>query len=302
MTNCKELHTTSAKVSEHLFAFMIEYSMLSIGFCYDVFKNIGTKPAMFPHGKLLTEDVSLHENTCCYKFQYGSGLISGILMVAASVGACVLFGLHRDERITFEPLSEGNYLFLFYGASIIMSFVSLFLTIHALRSLMKLYYLPEVEFFFDEGLLVISLGGTYFLIALSLTAAFYEMKKAKYQLFFIFYIVDGILTYFQLTLQYLLIRNGIHRRAVLKKHFKHQPGRAAICFLMLTNFAQWVALSFMIVAMKGSVILIKFYGTTTWVVASNMLMPMDIFHRFHAGACLAEIFETSYKLPLKKTN
>ncbi len=275
--------------------------MLSIGFCYDIYNRIGTKSQPHARGRLIKqEDTYLQETGFFHNMSFIFAVVFGLIMIIISAIISTVFGLIRDDRLHLAIMPEGQYLYMFFGLCIANNFVNIFVTITALARIMRLHYKPEVEFIFDEMLLLVSLAGCYFLAAIMATAAFFEMGKHHYYIFCIFYIADCVLTYMQTTLQYILIRNGVHRRSVLAAHFKDKPGRNMIAFLMLSNMAQWITMSFMFMAIKGSFLLIHFYGTTTWIVISNLALPLVIFHRFHAGACLAEIFESAYHLPKYK--
>ncbi len=272
--------------------------MLSIGLIFDIYTKIGTKPDVANDGKLVNAgDDHLLEGKCCFRrCNFSLGMIYGHVMILASIAASVLFGLLRQGDVTFSLLPGGAYVVIFYAISIIFTMLCLLLTVRAMVCLPKLHYLKHSQTlsFFDHILLVVSLGGTFFILFFLLVGAIFITSTNEFKPLFAFYMVYCVVTFLQTSFQTILIQDAANRRLVLLEHFRSKPGRASIAFLMMTNLALWVILSFQTIAIKGSMALSNFYGTVPWLMICNILLPLTIFYRFHAGACLAEIYENTY--------
>ncbi len=277
---------------------MVQLSLLSVGIIYDAYSKLGTKPDSNNDATLMYRDDSemLDGKCCCRRCNISMGMLHGHVLFISSIADSVLFGLLREGTITWSLLPDDAYRSIFYSISSVFTILCLLLTVRAMVCSPKLHYLKDSQTlsFSDLVLLNVSLGATFVLLLFLLVGTIFLISTIEFKIMFAFYMLYCILTWIQASLQTILIHDARHRRLVFLEHFKSKPGRASIAFLMMTNLALWVFLSFQSISIIGAKDLINFYGTVPWLIICNILLPLTTFYRFHAGACFAEIYENTY--------
>ncbi|XP_055345886.1 proton channel OtopLc-like isoform X2 [Paramacrobiotus metropolitanus] len=75
-----------------------------------------------------------------------------------------------------------------------------------------------------------------------------------------------------------------------------KPGREALTFLILVNFALWAVDVFCLLRTDSSPTQKEYFGEEQWAVLLHLSVPLVIFFRFHSTVCLVDIWKRAYKL------
>ncbi len=271
-----------------MFPFYVEFSIISISFLYRIYSNVGTRPEHKQVKLMDPKHLHLLRHTSCAGSHLG--LILGYLFMTFIIALTIYYNLLQNNTISSNLASVD----LYFGINIGINIVALIGISVAIYHLRKFHFVPDTNILFDEILLTISLAGHYFLMGFIIVAAFVSINNPDYSKYSILYIVFAIISYIQGTLQVVALRDGLRRRIILRKYLEQTPGRSTIGFLIPLNLGMWIVNSFMLKQISGSFIMIDVYGRLAWVIVSSIFLPLDIFFRFHSGACFADIYECTY--------
>lgn len=142
----------------------------------------------------------------------------------------------------------------------------------------------------DDALLIGSFIGVLLYSGLSLTATITEVHT--FGIITVYALVKCVLVLVESMLQVTAIVKAIRFRPSPKR-FQSDVVRQCALFLLTTNLALWGRDSFFEQHdLVRTPVQSKLFGETTWKVLTLYAYPLCIFFRFHAAACLYEVWST----------
>lgn len=292
---CLSPKTIGASAAPYLYPFIIELSLIMAAVLHHIIKNTrhyqDTTRKVRHHDDSdyveITRGYECHKSTC--------GLFLGISVFAANCVLVAIFVMEvENSQRSFDVLVQYTVKIYFgcHSALNIIGIVAVIIAFYQMRDLGMTAHRDKV---LDENLLLISLGGYYFLLAFEAVAGFDSIggemsRKAALHL------ATSLLGYIQSTIQVIFTLLALHMRASSPTHIISKPGRAVLAFLVLVNFAMWVTNTFQMKALAQSRVLSDFYGELAWVLIFNVFLPLSIFFRFHSSICLVEVWTAAYQM------
>ena len=95
--------------------------------------------------------------------------------------------------------------------------------------------------------------------------------------------------------QTLFILDASRRSTSSAEQQRRKPGRQIVTFLLVANFAMWAVTTLEKSRTEIYPVQLQFYGLWTWIIITNVSMPLAIFYRFHSTVVLCEIWKRCYK-------
>ena len=276
-----------ATLSDYLYPIVIEFALIEAAIIYRIVTSIG---ALVNPGysewvssqQIQKKKVHNHE---CHKAT--SGVMFGLIVFTTMFAVTLTFMISDDTVLN-------GYLYL--GGDLAVHVVALVACAIAFFKVSKLTFAGDVENPLDEYLIVICLGGMYFLVGAKMVAAFDALGEDEEQdTFNILYIVWGFISFIQASFQVVFIIDGFRREATTRQHQHEKPGRSVISFLLFSNLAMWLINSFQLKETYQSSIMRDFYGDLAWTIILYLTLPLAVFFRFHSVVCLSDIWIEAYK-------
>ncbi|KAF7276716.1 hypothetical protein GWI33_009893 [Rhynchophorus ferrugineus] len=75
---------------------------------------------------------------------------------------------------------------------------------------------------------------------------------------------------------------------------KTKPGREMVTFLVICNVAMWIMQTFEVKSHGLDQYRQEFYSKELWSIVGHMCLPLMMFYRFHASACIGDIWKYAY--------
>lgn len=97
-----------------------------------------------------------------------------------------------------------------------------------------------------------------------------------------------------MVVQTSFIVDGLRRASNCRETRQKKPGREVVVFLVITNAAMWVTMTFEVTAYLHDD-RYEFYGRVLWSILGHVWLPLMMFYRFHASACLADMWKYCYE-------
>ncbi len=289
---CLENDPLGAHIGPYLFPFVIEYALIAASIIYQIYTNLGNNT--HKQGHMLTAHIKriTKVGSICHKAN--AGLFQGfIVLVTILVLTCI-----------FLMLKEGQYLIhgshiveaqIYFGCNMALNVLGLFVVIIALTRTGKLHISAILEKTLDQNLLLIALCGYYFMMFFMAIASANHVNHDEQMDMTTLHISSNAVTFVQSTLQTVYILDAMRRHSISSDHVMSKPGRSMVSFLLVSNMALWLVNTFQLKELTFSKTMINFYGEFTWIITSQMFLPLAIFYRFHSVVCLAEIWSHAYR-------
>ena len=274
-------------MSDYLYPLVIEFALIAAAILYKVVTSIG---ALVNPG--YSEWVSSQQiqkkkahNHECHKAT--SGVMFGAMGFTAMFAVTLAFMISDDSVLN-------GYLYL--GGDLAIHVVALVACAFAFFKVSKLTFASDVENPIDEYLIIICLGGMYFLVGAKMVAACDALgEDVDQDTFNILYIVWGLVSFIQASFQVVFIIDGFRREATSRQHQHEKPGRSMISFLLFSNLEMWLINSFQLKETYQSSVMRDFYGDLAWNIILYVTLPLAVFFRFHSVVCLSDIWIEAYK-------
>lgn len=162
----------------------------------------------------------------------------------------------------------------------------------------------------DNTLLVVALTGVISYNVFTIIATHFSEQEDRALV-----LINALTAVVQATAQTIFVIGASKRHLYTRRQQQKKPGREAITFLMVTNFAM-VKFSSRVMSVPSTVPLLRqwaiitleksrveahpvqndFYGLWPWAIISNISSPLSIFYRYHSTVCLCEIWKRCYKV------
>ncbi|KAK7075489.1 hypothetical protein SK128_003231, partial [Halocaridina rubra] len=240
----------------YLYPFSIEFNILIVGFWILLWENLGKigKHNHIPSIEVAYEDdnnKTVTSNMIIYVDCHASsrGLFAGLFITIASILSIILFFVFSSSDAT---LDQG--LMINSVSEIIV--VSLML----ITSVVAFYYIRQLDVLqhkisvADDILLYVCLPFVFLYAFFTMVPYAIENNGL--------YVADNVLKVIQAILQTALIVDGLRRCSNSTELRSKKPGREIITFLVVTNVAMWLLMSFQIINKDGNATLYDFYGKT----------------------------------------
>ena len=296
--SCMTEDTIYLQASPYLYPFVIDFSLLAAATVYRMYGHVGT---VVIHSSIATAAEEDPENNGarvevdCHKSH--SGLFWGIV-IFTGVFTASCFYIYMD----MSPPSGGHVIVdmrltdkVYLITDVAVSSVALIVFFPTVSKLRRLHFSESPESEVDRNLLIVAVSGYYILLGAMAVPAFRNTSEANGRGELCRLVVAMCLINFvQITLQVILIFDGLRRRAVTADDEQHKPGRSLLAFLIVTNMAMWVINTFLLKEVHHMEFLNEFYGVDTWATMTHIGLPLSIFYRFHAAVCFSEIWQNAY--------
>ncbi|XP_057299356.1 proton channel OtopLc-like [Hydractinia symbiolongicarpus] len=226
------------------------------------------------------ESQESHEIMDTYKPSADPGFLLGILL------STLLFISIAFLWIDTNSSHALKFYYLYQITLHTIMVICLWLILKGLQSQRSSWY----PYNSDDALLIVSFTGVFLYAGLSFTAAVTELN-----------VMQSMSTLLLIKSSLVLIESMLQVTAIVKAlrfrpSFKGTQGdivRQGALFLLTTNLALWGQDSFFELRnMATTPIQVMLYGSTTWRAVTIFAYPLCIFFRFHAGACLFEVWST----------
>ena len=236
------------------------------------------------HRDLLADDLA--EGHECQKSNLG--LFTGLLVVLLTIVSLSLFFVLKTTE------NDDTAVIVFIASDMFILVVMLIAASLGLFFTRRLDFGHLVEDSFDDKLLVVAQVGVYLLgtfLAVSSANGLIEHADPISGSF----LVLATLNFVQSTIQTIFILDGLRRRATKPEHVRHKPGRSLVTFLMVCNISMWLVNTFEIKKVQDTTVHVEFYRYVPWSIIVHLCIPLVIFYRYHSSACLAEIWNKTYR-------
>lgn len=276
------------QVGPYLVPFIIEYVLLSTSILYRINCNIGQiggTPAM-------SINSTSRIGPTCHKSN--TGLFYGLLAFLVTLIAVATFVI-LEERIYDISDSDDLTLSMYLWGNICLNGLAIIVVVVALINTRKLSIISESKNSFDQNLLLFSLIGYLFLIALMVVAAGTQCMDDADSYFSILHVVSTLVTFIQLILQTMFLLDARWRHSIHNNHHIAKYGRSSILLLALLNASMWLINTFELKELNFSNIMQNFYGNLTWSIIAQIFIPVSIFYRFQCVVSLTEVWSEAYQ-------
>ena len=219
-----------------------------------------------------------HEIMDDYKPSSDPGFLLGIILSILLYISIACLWIDKDSLHALRFY----YLFQITLHSVIL--VCLWITLMALQSQKPAWY----SYNSDDALLIVSFTGVLLYSGLSLTATITELHT--FGVTAVYSLVRCALVLVESMLQVTAIVKAVRFRPSSKRLHSDVVRQCAL-FLLTTNIALWGRDSFFELHDLVTIpVQSKLFGETTWKVLTLFAYPLCIFFRFHAAACLYEVW------------
>jgi len=292
-----------SKVRPYLFACTVEYSLITAGVMYLMWRNISPSPssssstAASSHhgGHAITFSVPKdhHHSKPTQRIRVdwsgaNRGLFLGILILTMTIISLVVF---FNLSAGHHPERHDAAIILMLATELFIEAVSIIAVFGAAVKFRDLRFFADLENNLDQILLLLALVGVYLFNVMCSAAGAYRSSTPVGAVS----LIASIVTLFQSTIQTLFILNGLRRSAVTKSHEVLKPGRQFVTFLIVSNTALWGINSFEILHAGSHPTAIDVFGFIPWSIITHVTVPLAIFYRYHSTVCLVDIWKDAYK-------
>lgn len=94
--------------------------------------------------------------------------------------------------------------------------------------------------------------------------------------------------------QVALVLNGLRRYPLKSSHLNEKPGRTCLTFLVVGNITAWIFYSTVAKTHVLQSTPSKLFGEMSWIILSNISLPLLLFFYFHSAVCIADIWHIAY--------
>ena len=217
-----------------------------------------------------------------------TGLFFGVLLLAGIIISIILFFNELRNEAQYEGAKVAYYV-SDITSSLVLSF-AVFVGMYQLRH----FSIDNVELNLDDLLLILGLLGSFLFDCFTGYAAICMLIIGQQSIFYTLSIVNSITSFVLVVSQTIFIIDALRRYAGRKVLLQTRPGRSAITFLVIANIAMWLFKTFQLKEAEMQSFPEKFFGAIPWSLMTHACLPIMMFYRFHAAACLAEIWYTAY--------
>ncbi|XP_074651048.1 proton channel OtopLc-like [Tubulanus polymorphus] len=290
---CRHIDLMGATVeqaSPYLYPMTIQYSLITTGILYIMWRNIGSP---------LTRDAFYNEDDALRKKRnrvsvdcHGSnkGLFFGILVfVGGIVSLIVFYVLVRQKEFV------GSAIVVVYSSEIGLYFLTGMAAVFAFVRMRDMQFLGERDNSLDESLLLISTTGVYVYAVFGVLAGRYHTDSIGGLLM----LISAVMVLVQSTIQTVFIFNGLRRVSTKASHEQSKPGREFVTFLLVCNLAMWGMNTFEKMRLVTNPVQLNFYTFLPWNIISHLCIPLIILYRFHSTVCLANVWRGAYKIKIQ---
>lgn len=144
----------------------------------------------------------------------------------------------------------------------------------------------------DDVLLIVGQIGLLSYNVFTVIAAYHEMEENKYS---VLVLITALAVILQAMAQTLFILDASRRTTNSADQQRRKPGREVVTFLLVVNFAMWTVSTLDKSRADVNPVQLHFYGLWSWIIITNVSMPLAIFYRFHSTVILCEIWKRCYK-------
>ncbi|OQV17399.1 hypothetical protein BV898_08502 [Hypsibius exemplaris] len=305
LTKCQEgkgVLVQSALYSSKLFLYpcVVEYALICAGILLTMWRGLSDsshltsnieKPKKTAKLSLRVRARTAFRINCD---QAVGGLFAGLLVFVLVLVALILFFISFDNKIHAQK-DNGvtNWLITDIGLNGLGLVAVSYCFFQFIRKLGR-FEVHLINLELDESLLMIGMIGVYAYAILSLLGTFDTADTFFGRLSQ----ASSSLILLQATVQTLFLLDA-GKRGLKKDDLerKSKPGKQALTFLLVLNFAMWTVDVFCAVHPDGTPQQHQFYGAYAWTLLLHLTVPLMIFYRFHSTACIFEVWKRAYKEP-----
>ncbi|KAK9710740.1 Otopetrin [Popillia japonica] len=277
-----------------LYPFSVEFNILMVGIIYMLWSNIANCKQSFEHNDKAAENardcesdfeeapekesnITIHVD--CHSSS--RGIFGGIVIIIVLIVTIILFFVaSSDER--FEEMGTTINRATMLAVQCIALIAVVWAYTYTAKLDINTHDIPPL----DDVLLYVAVPMFYLNLIFSMAAAIYFDNG----LFATYLLIMTI----QIVVQTTFIVDGLRRSSNCRETRLKKPGRELIVFLIITNAALWVTMTF-----EVSAYLLddryEFYGRVLWSILGHVWLPLMMFYRFHASACLADMWKYCYE-------
>ncbi|GJQ77447.1 hypothetical protein Trydic_g20844 [Trypoxylus dichotomus] len=280
--------------SPYLYPFSVEFNILMVGIIYLLWANIASCKQNFEHNDKAAENardcasdleeipekesnITIHVD--CHSSS--RGIFAGIVIFIVLVVTIILyFVATSDER--FEEMGTT----INRATMLAVQSIMLIAVIWAYSYTANLDVNPNSIPPLDDVLLYVAIPMFYLNLIFSMAAVVYFENGL--------YVAYLIVMTIQVVVQTSFIVDGLRRCANSRDNRLKKPGREIVVFLVIANAAMWVTMTFEVTAYLHDD-RYEFYGRVLWSILGHVWLPLMMFYRFHASACLADMWKYCYE-------
>ncbi|XP_049521231.1 proton channel OtopLc isoform X3 [Dermacentor silvarum] len=289
--NCRRANIMGELVqnaSPFLFPCTIEYSLISAGILYIMWKNVGsTQPV--PN----TPDSSIHVHTPRQRHYYqvdcakaNKGLFTGILVLVLSIISLILFFV-----LINKPQYRNLAVMEAHIAELAVYFLASLATTTALFQVRELRYNRLRNTDLDSILLIVAQSGLYLYTMFSIIGSHFTLDQNT-----MLALLTALACLIQGSLQTIFILDASRRYVSSSDQANRKPGREMVTFLIVCNFSMWAINTLETRRADSNPVQMTFYGFWAWTIITHVTAPLTIFFRFHSTVCLCDIWKRAYKV------
>ncbi|XP_013390900.1 otopetrin-2 [Lingula anatina] len=291
------------QAAPYLYPCAVQYSLIGSAILYTIWRNIGKRTSPLstfystiqnnwsPKNKVQTQRPVCDNQRQIVDCQGSTkGLFVGILLLVVTIISMIAFFV-----LVEKPSYQSIAVIVVHAAEITLHLITAVTVLAAFFRVQDLYFNIKKDIGLDETLLLISLTGVYIFSIFSIVAGYYNTTTYGGTLI----VVTGTLQLLESSLLTIFVLNGLRRRSYKPSHEESKPGRELVTFLLVCNIAMWGVNIFQTRRAEVNPVQTDFYGNLLWVIISHISTPLNIFFRFHAAVCLANIWRNAYKVKVK---
>ncbi|XP_046578538.1 proton channel OtopLc-like [Haliotis rubra] len=270
----------------YLYPCTIEYSLISAGILYLMWKNVGSDTTQRPQ--------EAEEDHKTYRMSVdcagsSKGLFCGLLVFVFAVICLVAFYVLLEEDHLGSVASLVGHL----SETSIYVAATAALGIGSYR-MRGMYFDRREKTGLEQTLLLISLSGLMLYSTFSIFSATFYYGDLEGCLT----IVTNSVMVFQASTQALFIIVGLRMTVANGHQVRTKPGRECVTFLLISNFAMFGMNVFETQKMEHNPLQVALYGPKAWSIFTHVTVPLGIFYRFHSTVCLSNIWKQAWKRKL----
>ncbi|XP_030750787.1 proton channel OtopLc-like isoform X3 [Sitophilus oryzae] len=292
----EELNVLYQNYSPYLYPFSVEYSILVVGILYILWMNIGLCSPSNPtdeenyHGDDPREcknykpveaesNVTIHAD--CHAAN--KGLFGGFIILVFSIVSVILFFItYYNESVDMAE----NGRIINNSTKIVIIFLMIVGAIYAYSQMAKLDVNKVAHNSMDNFLLLMCLPAFFVHGIFSIIPAVTSGNVLA--------VITIVFEIVQILIQTPFIIDGMARSSNTKELRKQKPGREMVTFLIICNIAMWLMQTFEVKSHGLDQYRQEFYTKELWSIVGHMCLPLMMFYRFHASACICDIWKFAY--------
>lgn len=287
----------------YFYPFSIEFNIILASIWYIIWTNVGNNNKKHSlQLQTIREEICQDKNTGQPDIVYHSNLSINIDCHASNFGFfCGLFALLVTLItiiifFTIKPDQFSNFgLALFTAQSIFLivpcTVASIF-TFKKMKLLNVSKQLDSPHTSMEDFLLVIPLPFYYIHHLLSIYS---ELIRNELFLNNILISICYAINLVQITLQTILIIDGIRRCSNERQLRYIKPGKQLITFSIIINISLWILVTFEIKYVDKFHSMAEQYGKFIWMLVLDTCLPLMLFYRFHSSVSLSNMWKHCYE-------